>query len=59
MNFVTFWLSCWQNHESWFVHILQEATINKLFPLQITPKPNEIKRIYLLFGSGEGSSNIC
>jgi hypothetical protein len=57
-NFVTYWVSSWQKHSYWLVHILNEEVINKLFPLRITPIPKEVKRIYLLFGAGKESDCV-
>jgi hypothetical protein len=55
-DFITYWCPRMQERESYFIHFMFNADYNACAKMNITPEPDCIFRVFMLWGDGSGIS---
>ena len=58
-DFITFWVPQMQAHNRNYVHFIFNDEYNKYAKLNVTPQPDNILRVLMLWGKMEGKSGIA
>lgn len=57
-DFITYWCPRMQEHENYFVRFLFNDQCNSIAALNITPKPDQLFRVYMLWDDATGKNTV-